>query len=230
MNYLSLCSSLFPFILGVRYFYQLEVNSRIIVVLCAFSSISQFAKHIFTHKGYVWLTYNCYSIIDPLLWGIIMIHNSESRQIRKLIRIMWITELILVIARVIDIGITVRFVSENVCLNNIVQPIWVLIYIYEKQNKEEIIALERDPLFWFCMGILIYGPPTYFSFAFYDVITDPTYPGFKDLWTIHDYINSAMYILFSMGIWTNIAKIKKRQPWIRKASLRDKGVQLSQWK
>jgi hypothetical protein len=76
----------------------------------------------------------------------------------------------------------------------------VLSYFFELFEREEIQALEREPMFWYCLGILIYAPATYFRFAFFNRITETDYV----VKNIHHLLNTAMYLIFTVGILTHV--------------------------
>ena len=104
-----------------------------------------------------------------------------------------------------EIGIYNRFFTEFVCLNSLLQVLWILSFFYERYTRDEIRALEKEPMFWFCLGLLIYAPTTYFLFVYYEFVKN----NHTHLWTIHSLLNTCMYVLFSVGICTNIKQTSK---------------------
>ncbi|MGZ5191888.1 MAG: hypothetical protein ACXWCZ_12830, partial [Flavisolibacter sp.] len=155
-------------------------------VLLSFATISQLAGHFDVNKL---MLYNIYCFVDSIFWGYLFFRNSKNPLIRIVI-------ILIILFQVIAFylcstgGIDRRFFSELVCLNNLVQLSYVLSFFYERYKREEIQALEKEPMFWFCLGLLIYAPTSYFLFAFYDVVSD-------NLWSIHHLVNTCMYVIFS---------------------------------
>jgi len=79
----------------------------------------------------------------------------------------------------------------------------VLLFFFNLYKKEDIERLEKKPMFWYCMGILIYSSPTYFLFAYYDHIKQGITDKYLYLWALHDVMNMLMYIIFTKGIVSN---------------------------
>lgn len=57
--------------------------------------------------------------------------------------------------------------------------------------------------FWVCTGYMIYYIGTFPLFAFYNLLYNWDYDFFLTCWQVQMYLNSTMYLLFSIGlIWT----------------------------
>lgn len=189
------------------------------VFLLAFASVSQLASFFLTNWNKIWTFYNAYTLIDSLFWGCLFFRNSKSKTIKYIIITALFLQVFVSIYVFSFIGINKRFFSEFVCLNSLLESLWVLSFFYERYKRDEIEALEREPMFWFCLGILIYGPSTYFLFAFYEVIRGSQDTAYEPLWTIHDCLNICMYFIFSIGIAGNVARSSKfRNAFIRYGS------------
>lgn len=206
MYYLSVFSVLLPLLIGIILFKNLEVNSRLMLILLAFASISQLSSY-FLAKGHVWIFYNLYTIIDSVVWAYIFFRNSKRTAIKISIFTIVLFQLTGALYSFISKGIEIKFFSEFVCLNSILQILWVLSFFYERYISEQVIALERDPMFWYCIGILIYAPTTYFLFAFYDIVQ--VEKKYANLWSIHHVLNVCMYFIFSIGILINVMRNSK---------------------
>ena len=200
---LSVYSVLVPFVTGLVYYRHLDLNSKLVLLLIAAATIPQLASSLLPHKNDVWPYYNTYAVIDGVMWALIFFTNSRHRPVRQLIVGVSVLALFGTLAVFVAKGITNDFRNEVVCLNSLLQVVWVLTYIYERYITEDISRLEREPMFWFCMGLLLYAPVTYFLFVYYELIINPAYPHLSSLWTIHHLLNTCMYLIFSIGMYMN---------------------------
>lgn len=178
------------------------------MVLLSFASISSLAGHTLTIQNQVWIFFNSYCLLDSVIWGYIFFRNSKNKTIRATIIIFLLSEVFLAFYLFYSIGISSRFFTELVCLNSLLELLWVLSFFYERYKKDEILALEKEPMFWYCLGILVYAPTTYFLFVFFDIINSNDV-NYKNLWFIHYLLNTLMYLIFSIGILTNILRTSK---------------------
>ena len=185
-------------------FNKLDVNSRWLVLLLIITTIPQMAA-LFYPGSERFTYYNLFSIFDALFWGFLFYRNSHLKGIRITILLLLIIQACIYIMLISSIGISTRFLSEFVCLNSLIQLLFVLSFFYERYTREEILALEKEPMVWFNVGLLLYAPTTYFHFAFFDLITS-TEQNYDSLSTIHDYLNTAMYLIFSIGLYINIKR------------------------
>jgi len=210
----SVYSVLVPLIAGLVIFKKLDMNSRTILLLLLFASIPQLVS-FHPVKEVRDTCFNIYNIIDAIIWGYLFFRNSKNNVIRKSIAIIISLQVMTSVLILIKAGIQTRFYTEFVCLSSLLQVLWVLSFFYERYKREEIQALEEEPMFWFCLGILIYAPATYFRFAFYQSMRDTDY-GLKSL---HHLLNTGMYLIFTVGILANVIRISKfRNVFIRNQS------------
>lgn len=206
LEQLSVYSVLLPLGLGLIIFKHLEVNSRIVILLLLFASISQLTSYLTSNRNIIWSFYNMYTVADSILWAIIFYRSSSYPLFKAgiLLIIFCLTAWSVILFYYIGPG--TRFFPQMVCLNSLIQLVCVLFYFYQRYRSEQILALEKEPIFWFCLGLLIYAPCTYFLFAFFNVIQAEK--KFSYLWTIHYLLNSLMYFIFSVGMYVNIKRQK----------------------
>jgi hypothetical protein len=167
------------------------------------------AGHLITPKNHVWIFFNSYSLLDSLIWGYIFYRNSRNEKIRATIIIFLLSEAFVAFYLFYSNGIRSRFFTEFVCVNSLLQILWVLSSFYERYKRDEILALEKEPMFWYCLGILMYAPTTYFLFVYFDIIRNGNDLNYKNLWSIHHLLNTFMYLIFTIGILTNILRTSK---------------------
>ena len=201
LKYVSIFSVLIPLILGIVLLKKLDSNSRIVMLVLTFASISQLGD--FLPERYAF--YNIYTIFDSTIWGYLFYKNSRNKVIRRTIVIIIFFQAVVSIYIFSTVGIKTRFFSEFVCVTSLLLVLWVLSFVYQKYKIEEIRAVEKEPMFWFCLGILIYYPASYFRFAFYQDIGKTDYA----VHIIHHLLNTAMYLIFSIGILANVIRTLK---------------------
>lgn len=203
---LSEYSILLPVITGAIYFKHQDINAKIMLLLVVFALIPQLASSILevtTYKKIRLLLMNPYTIIDATIWNILFYKNIKSIKIRVAIIIVTLMQFFYWTYLVATDGFQKKLFHELICLTSIVQVIWIVVLLYSRYKTEQILALEKQSLFWFCLGLFIYAPCTYFLFAFYDISRADE---FKFLWTIHSILNALMYIVFTIGFFVNSIK------------------------
>jgi hypothetical protein len=203
----SIFSVLLPLMAGMILFKKLEINSKLIVVLVTFATVPQLVAFFESESNpQKTVFYNLYTLFDSLILAYIFFRNSETKIVRKSIQVIITIQVGIVIWSFGKFGLGDRFRTEFVCLNSILQILWVLTYFYERYVSEKIGSIEKEPMFWFCLGILIYAPTTYFLFVFYDVIRSSKEPQYNDLWDLHHLLNTCMYVLYTVGISINLLR------------------------
>ena len=209
LHKLSLYSVLLPLVVGLINYKYLEVNSKFVLLILLFASISQLSPEFYQNKAGNWLIYNVYTIIDTLFWGLIFWLNQKSATIRTFIFLIWLSHLSISLYFFYQYGIAYRFYYELVCLDSLVQVVWVLTFFYSIYYNENNKRLEYYPMFWFSMGVLLYTPSTYFLFAYYSQIRLSLTREYQYLWRLHDLMNGLLYVSLSIGMWVNRYRFKK---------------------
>jgi hypothetical protein len=207
LYYVSVFSVLFPVIAGIILFRRIDLNSRVVVLLMLCCSAPQLAAFFIDNKHDVWKFFNLYTVADAVGWGYIFFKNSRQPLIRIIIRSVVSLQVLSAIYIFTRGGLGVRFYYEYVCLNSLLETVWVMCFFYEYYMSENIESFERQSMFWFCLGILIYSPTTYFLFVFYDKVKVSVFPEYANLWTIHSSLNACMYFAFTIGILIGTKKL-----------------------
>lgn len=207
LGHVSILSVCVPFITGLIFYKRLDTNSRVLVVLLFFATIAQ----VSTYGDLTDMFYNLYTVLDSVFWGYLFYRNSKNQRVKMFILLTIFVQPVLSLSLFYTVGLSDRFYSQLVSLNNVLLLLWVLSFFYERYYTEDIQALEKEPLFWFCLGILIYAPCSYFYFAFHQTVRFQTNPFSVKIKAIHDLLNTAEYLIFTIGIYINIRKSVKYQ-------------------
>ena len=205
---LSMYSVLLPLLTGIFIWKYNDANARIMVILMAFASYSQIGgNYLPVVKN---IRYNLYTIADALFWSMLFYRNAIGQKARLLILILYSSLISYALINYITIGIKKEFFSEVVCMNNIIQVICVLVYFYGRYYNEKIVRLIDDSMFWFCLGILLYAPCTYFLFTYRTVKEEVP----EELWNCHHVFNALLYIIITVGFLIRVKKINYQLKWI----------------
>ena len=188
---------------GLLIFNKLDFNSKMLILLLACATPPNLSKYIFSDEKHRWIVYNINTLVDSAIWGFIFLRSSRSKKIKILTVFLLCVQAIAFIWTCLFFGIASRFYNEFVCWDSLLQIFWVLSYFYEKYKYNAVSAFEREPLFWFCLGILIYAPTTYFHFAYFKIIRVDKSPEVANLWNLHSLLNGLMYMIFFIGIIVN---------------------------
>ena len=198
---LSIFSIFLPILLSIVLFNRLDRNSTIVFILLLMAGFPQLAYRFAVHDVRIVL-YNAYILIDFVVWGYIFLINSKNRVLKNLIRLSILFSIVCSLALFLSTGIECRFYSELICLNSLLQVLFILAYFYSLYLTDQEIELQRKPMFWFSLGLLVYAPVTYFHFAFHSRVS-------ANVAIIHNLVNALMYIIFSIGILANAYPIVK---------------------
>ena len=192
---LSIFSIFLPILLSILLFNRLDRDSTIVFMLLLLAAFPQLASR-FADRDVRIILYNVYILVDFVIWGYIFLINSKNRVLRNLIRVSMFCSIVFSLGLFASFGIVYRFYSELICLNSLLQVLFILAYFYSLYLTDQKIELQRKPIFWFSLGLLLYAPITYFHFAFHSRVSE-------NVAIIHSIMNSLMYIIFSIGILVN---------------------------
>lgn len=207
LSTLSVYSVLLPFLTGLLLWKFQDANARIMVILLAFATLSQFLGTYFNE--FQSDIYNLYLIPDGTLVSLIFFRNARIKTIRILIFSLWMILIIGTVWSFLKHGIHNRSFFDLICLDSAVQVICVLVYFYEKYYSEKNMMLKEEPLFWFSLAILFYAPCTYFMFAYRNFFGKSDH-----LWKYHDILNTLLYFIITIGLLVRVKKVKTLLQWI----------------
>lgn len=97
------------------------------------------------------------------------------------------------------------FILENGKFNTIGRSLESIVFLflamklfYQFFRKEEDIFLDKSPVFWINVGILVYFSGAFFTFIFSEYILDPrTVP----MWRLHNSSNFLKNLFFAIALW-----------------------------
>lgn len=203
----SIYSVLIPLITGFFHVGRWSITDKLMIGLLTLASVPQLASAFEISKENKFILYNFYTIADAFIWGLVFFYNINSK-IKYWTIVFFAFFLFGFIYLSVRENISKRFFSELVCLDNFIQVILVSIYFYQVYKKENIYQIELSSVFWFCVGILIYAPTTYFLFAFREIINSNKNQ-YNYLWSMHDVLNTIFFICMAAGLFMSSKKFIK---------------------
>lgn len=181
------------------YLGKLDWNSRLILVLLVWATISQMS--FFLSGNAKSAVYNFYTFADLAIWALLFYVNSKRIEVRVPILLFTIAFIGYALYLYQGLSFTDRFVNELACISSLIQVFFVLAFFYSLYYNQLNIQLERKPIFWFSLGLLAYAPVTYFLLVFYNEVRGKD--EYSDLWIIHNIMNTGMYVIFAIGMYHN---------------------------
>jgi hypothetical protein len=205
LSYISAYSILLPIVTGLLYLRQFDANARIMFLLILLAGIPQLTSVLLDGHKYIAskiAMYNVYALADPLVWSILFFRNIKNKKVRRLVAAIPVLQVSLWFYLLAVKNIQPYLFTEMICLTSVIQVLWIAVFFYEQYSSYDVSGIETKPLFWFCLGILIYAPTSYLLFVFYDQIHENP-KKYSSLWDIHSVVNTLMYCVISVGFWVN---------------------------
>ncbi len=189
-----------PFLVGIYCYPKISVDSKIIFGIVALAAIPQLLRAFIDNGPLLNVTYNLYTLaeISLICW---LFYPKIINKGRK--RLFFITTCLITIFNlgiVLWNGLSARFISEAVSVNNLMYTGWILLIILDQYEVMDGIS-PKKPFFWYLTGIFLYAPCTMLVFSLWHYIKVHPNSIMTRLWVIQSIFNITMYGLFTIGIW-----------------------------
>ena len=200
LRFASIWSVVVPLLLGLFYFGKLSFDLKLVTILVALSTISQFTDVFLPKddslKNFV---YNIYTPLEFLFLNFLFKKYMEGKIDKRIFVVSSISYIFISILFIYVYGLTAQFLKEWVCVNNLIYTTWILIIFYKQYSLANVIQFNfSTPVFWIFIGLLFYAPVASLYFSVYDYAQQPNLNGLKSL---HHIVNTSMYICFAVGIY-----------------------------
>jgi hypothetical protein len=184
---------------------KLQVNSRLIFLLCLAGIIAQITEK-YSAASIKGMCYNIYIPIEYCIFFLFFKTSFFAKRGRKIFNVLAVTGLLIAIYFIVFIGIRHRFLSEWVCFNNIIYTACVLLLLLDIYEDDAVFLNQKMPLFWYLLGIFFYTSCTILIFGFWDqIMTALTNKSIILLFSVNSIFNIFMYIAFAIGILLDIS-------------------------
>lgn len=144
------------------------------------------------------VTYNGYTLIEFVLIYLVFKHQIKRNK--------WVLETLAIAYCVITgvflafEGIQQTFLSELVCVNNLIYTSWILVFIIEQYQEGDLLTFDFNvPFFWYLLGLFFYCPCTALVFSLWRYIKGHPDSVVSSLWIIHSCFNILMYLFITVG-------------------------------
>lgn len=82
----------------------------------------------------------------------------------------------------------------------------VLLYFYKTLKELQVQQIEREPMFWFSVGLLLYFSGALFIFIFSNYLLRYSQDLGITFWIVHDFFLILFYISATIALWINPKK------------------------
>ncbi len=198
---LSKYSLIVPTLIGIVRHAWLQKIPRVIFLLVLLSLSTEIAAHLTVHQGgnqslVYWIftfiefgliSYIFAKAIIPFLppsffWGM-----STFFLLFLIIDMIWISR--------ID-----QFNNYSTAVESLIIIFFVLLFFYKTLKELKIKYLEREPIFWFSTGSLLYFSSSLFIFLFTNYVNSSTRALFI-IWGIHGIFSILLNLFYSIALW-----------------------------
>lgn len=188
--YGSVFSPLLPLVVITR---SLKLYQKVIVVFII-TSFSADLLSIYVIRGSNYNFLHLYGLVESLIlfWFYSIVLDNSKKWIYPLAMVFSLFYLINSYWYEWDQFNTVGRSAES-----IIFIFLSLVMFYQFFKKEEDIFLERSPLFWINIAILIYFSGAFFSFILSKIILSPG----KLSWVLHNSANMLKNLILAIGLW-----------------------------
>ena len=197
---LSDWSPFLPLIIGVKFFYSINTESRIITFISAIAFLTQLFHFLLPNSHFQNYAYNFYT---PIEFGCyFMFFYSRMKKDYALVnKVILLIYAMICIFFIINFNLGKQFVNQWPIVNSIMYIIFICLLVISTFKKDDDILLPKNGLFWYVTGILEFSVCTCLVYLFWQQILKSE-PGsnFKLLFTVQNIFNISLYIFFSIGI------------------------------
>ncbi|MEM6522449.1 MAG: hypothetical protein AAF693_01600 [Bacteroidota bacterium] len=188
--YSSVFSPLIPLVFS---FNRLFLYQKVILLFIAISfGTDLFTTFIFKQGNYTILY--AYGLVESLIliWFYKIAFGLHKKWFKFIIAVF--SSLYLSILFRFELG---EFNSYSRSLESLVMIFLCCLLFYRFYSKEEDIFLDKSPLFWFNIAILVYFSGSFFSFLLSKLILKDQLAS----WAIHNISNIFKNLIIAIGLW-----------------------------
>jgi len=201
LNKISIWSILLPAIIGCSFYKYLGRKTKLILFLVVAACVPQLARALLGRTSFLHILYNIYIIIELLVLFAFFYKSYSSKTHNKIHQITGALAMTFGFLAIIAQGISNQFLTEWLCLNNLVFTTWILLRILDIYKDDRSILSATPSQFLYLAGLFFYTSCTILIFALWDYIMSHSDTYLKNLWIIHDSFNTIMYISFTIGFY-----------------------------
>ena len=187
--YSSVFSPLIPLSALIKKKYD---GAFVLIILFVIASFASDIISVFLINGTNYTFLHGYGLVEAL---ILFLFYYRVLKTKRWVLILAITFVVFYILNSLyfEVGIFNTIGRSVECLAIIFLALWLF---YQFFRQEEDIFIERSPLFWINVGLLIYFSGAFFTFVFSKyILTD------QPLWILHNVFNVLKNVFLAIGLW-----------------------------
>ena len=200
LNYTSIWIVIAPLFSGLFLLNYLKRDSKLVLLLVAFACVPQFLHVIAIFKKFEAFTYNFYTILEFLVW--LLIFKNKLVGIKRRIVFMLSVYLycIFSLLLLLQFSFVNKFISEWVCLNNILFTFWILFYILNQFKSDQIDFSFTNSFTWYISFEILYSSCTFLVFSFW-YYKENNILILNKIKILHNIFNILLYVGFCRGFF-----------------------------
>ena len=191
-DYISTVSGLFPVIAFIYNYRHLDRIGKVIGVFFVLSAVSDILLRLLQEWGINnnYPVIHIFVIINIIFFGFIYYRAFFIKRLKLVTIIMSAIALIIAIYFTKDILV---YPSESNTASSIIFIIFSLIYFFQLLNRQEFVHIEKQGLFWFNAGVLLYFSVNIFLFMLFNKIPADERPSYYIINYITNIIANLLY-------------------------------------
>jgi hypothetical protein len=198
LSKISIWVIVLPLVIGCIFYTRLSYISRLMLFVVGSGNIPQLFRAVWPEPHILSFTYNGYTLIEFAL--VFLVFKRQIKRNRRVLETLAILYYIIACLFLAFEGIENRFLSELVCVNNVIYTSWILLFIIEQYQENDLITFDFNvPFFWYLLGLFFYCPCTALVFSLWQYIKAHPESNVSNLWVIHSCFNILLYLFISVG-------------------------------
>ncbi|WP_040495139.1 hypothetical protein [Fulvivirga imtechensis] len=197
---------------GCFFYPRLSDKSRLILLLVLLACVPQLARAILGRVAVLNIFYNINVGIELVILYFFFNNSYSTPRKEQIFKVSGIFCMLFGLISILYWGIEDKFLTEWLCLNNLVYTSWILLSVLDiYENDDRLLHTKRSYLF-FLLGLFLYTSCTMLIFGLWHYIMATRDSLLKNLWIIHDVFNTIMYLVFFIGFYHDYRGQKKSVP------------------
>lgn len=203
---LSIYSISLPAVVGLLFYHRLEKMQKAIFLLILLSLITDASAHWIIHNGgnhqYI---YRVFTIAEFTILTFVFAQNISPFLPIRLFQIIGLTFFAFALVDLLWITDIEQFNSYLTAIEGILMIFYALIFFYKTLNELKIKELEKSPMVWLGIGVLLYFSSSLFIFLFTNYVESSNNTLFI-IWGIHGIFSIILNIIYAIILWIKTAK------------------------
>ena len=206
---ISVWSIFLPLLGGIILFKKLNKDSYIILLVIVGGIVPQVLGNWILHNNiFKNITYNLYIPFEFISYTFLFYYKYSSIKLRFLFKTTLLFFSLISLLLLFNNNISTLFLNQWLISSNLIQVIWVGMYLVQLYLNDDLSFEPSDPFFWYLIAILCYASTTTVFYSLWYVIKSNAFVEFNFVKIIHHIFNISLYSLFFVGILKNNIKTK----------------------